>query len=121
MHTKFLTACMMLAGAANAVAAPPNKPEAPEPTYILNGFRLSGVKGVNPDDVIAKIKDKAGAKVTEADLKADVATVGAELKARHIEGQLAASMAEKNGRVWILFDFFPKKPAPSVSLEQPPK
>jgi hypothetical protein len=121
MQTRFLTACVTLAVAANAAAAPPDKPAAPEPTYILNGFRLSGVKGINPDDVIAKIKDKEGAKVTEADLKADVQVVGAELKARHIDGQLAATMAEKNGRVWVLFDFFPKKSVPAPPAVHLPK
>jgi hypothetical protein len=121
MHTRLLTACILLAVAANAAAAPPDKAVAPEPTYILNGFRLSGVRGVNPDDVIAKIKDKEGAKVTEADLKADVEVVSAELKARHIDGQLAATMAEKKGRVWVLFDFFPKKPAPAAPVVTNPK
>jgi len=73
--------------------------------YILNGYRLSGVKGIDQDALVAKLPHHAGERITEADIKADTATISAALKAQHIEGQLFATMAEKNGRVWVLFDF----------------
>jgi len=78
---------------------------AAEPTYILKGFRLSGVPGVNPDELIGKLKDKAGDRITDADINADQTAVSNELKARHIKGQLFTTIAEKQGHVWVLFDF----------------
>jgi outer membrane protein assembly factor BamA len=71
----------------------------------LNGYRLSGVKGIDEDALVAKLPHHAGERITEADIKADTATLSAALKAQHIDGQLFATMATKKGTVWVLFDF----------------
>jgi outer membrane protein assembly factor BamA len=78
---------------------------AAEKTFILNGFRLSGVPGINPDELTDKLKDKPGDRITGANINADQAFIADALKARHIKGQLFTTIAEKKGRVWILFDF----------------
>jgi outer membrane protein assembly factor BamA len=75
------------------------------PSYILNGYRLSGVNGVDQDALVATLTHKEGDRITDADIAADTKMLGDALKALHIEGQLFATTAEKNGRVWILFDF----------------
>jgi outer membrane protein assembly factor BamA len=74
------------------------------PTYILNGYSLSGIHGLNAPELEAKLKDKPGARISQADIHADTMIVAKELEARHIKGQLFTTLAEKNGRVWIIFD-----------------
>ncbi|MEJ0047226.1 MAG: hypothetical protein WDN04_14755 [Rhodospirillales bacterium] len=110
----FRTVLTLLFAASIAEAAAPT---ATEPTYILNGFRLSGVKGVNTDEMIARLKHKAGMRITEADMVADTEILGSELKARHIEGQLLTTMAEKNGRVWVLLDLQPPRPPAQLASQ----
>jgi len=83
-----------------ALAAVPQKP----PTYILKGYDLSGVHGLNAAKVTAKFKDKPGARITDADIHADTMIVAKELAAHHIGGHLFTSLAEKNGHVWLIFD-----------------
>jgi len=100
MFRKLLAAALVASCPALAQVAPAPAPHA----YILNGYRLSGAKGVDEDAMIAKLPHHAGERITEADIKADTATLGATLKAQHIDGQLFATMAVKNGRVWVLFD-----------------
>ncbi|MEO8926746.1 MAG: POTRA domain-containing protein [Caulobacteraceae bacterium] len=73
-------------------------------SYILNGYSFGGFPGVNTDELAAKLKDQEGARVTQADISVDEAILTKELQARHIEGRLFTSIAEKHGRIWIIFD-----------------
>jgi outer membrane protein assembly factor BamA len=72
--------------------------------YILNGYSFGGFPDVNTDELAAKLKDQAGARITQADISADEAQLNAELRERHITGQLFTTIAEKHGRVWLIFD-----------------
>ncbi len=102
-----------------AEAAAPAGEKPVEPTYILRGFRLSGAKGVDQDALTDSLKQKPGDKITGADIDADTKAIGAALKARHIEGRLFATVAEKDGRAWVLFDFQPAElPPKRVFVEQ---
>jgi outer membrane protein assembly factor BamA len=96
-NSLFILVAALLAGGSPACAAA-------ETTYILNGYRLSGAQGVNPEEMTAQLKHQAGARITEADIMADTQALALALRARHVPGQLFTTMAEKNGRVWILFD-----------------
>jgi hypothetical protein len=87
-----LLAATLTAGAAKA------------PTYILNGYSFGRMPGVNTAELAAKLKDKEGARVTRADIAVDQAILVKELQARHIKGQLFTTLAEKHGRIWIIFD-----------------
>jgi hypothetical protein len=73
------------------------------PSYILNGYSF-GIPGVNTAELEAKLKQKAGARITAADVDADQAIIQKEIEERHIQGQIIATTAEKHGRVWIIFD-----------------
>ncbi len=115
---KRLAAMLAASCAAGVATGTPVAPPAAPRTYILNGFRLSGVKGVDPDALVARLKDKEGARVTEADIVADTKALGVDLKARHIDGQLFTTMAEKNGRVWVLFDFKSNDAAPGEATRR---
>jgi outer membrane protein assembly factor BamA len=75
-----------------------------ERVYILNGYTFSGMPGVNTDELVAKLKDHAGAHVTQADIDADTAIVAKELQARRLPGRLFTSRAERHGRIWVIFD-----------------
>jgi outer membrane protein assembly factor BamA len=110
MFRKVLAATLAMSSVrASAVAQEAPAPAAP--SYILNGYRLSGVNGVDQDALVATLSHHPGEHITEADIKADTDTLNSALKARHIKGQLFATMAEKNGRVWVLFDFqYPQTP-----------
>ena len=112
LATTLAAAC--LASATDAHAAP----AASAPSYILNGFRLSGVNGVDEDALVATLKHKAGDRITEADITAETKALSEALKARHIDGQLFATMAEKNGRVWVLFDFQYPQPVPATPIHE---
>jgi outer membrane protein assembly factor BamA len=104
MFRKVLAAALAMSSpAASAVAQVAPAPASP--SYILNGYRLSGVNGVDQDALVAKLPHHPGDRITQADIKADTDTLNTALKAQHIEGELFATMAEKNGRVWVLFDF----------------
>jgi len=70
----------------------------------LDGYDLSRAHGLNAAEVEAKLKDKPGARITEANIHADTMIVAKELEAHHIPGQLFTSLAEKNGHVWLIFD-----------------
>ncbi len=86
-------------GAATAASA------AKAPVYILNGYSFGGLPlGVDTAELTAKFKDQEGAHITRADVDADQAILAKELQARHIGGQLFSTIAEKHGRVWIIFD-----------------
>ena len=74
------------------------------PSYILNGYSLSGIPGLSAAELEAKLKPKPGARITDADVNADRAIIQKELAARHIQGVVVATVAEKHGRVWIIFD-----------------
>lgn len=74
------------------------------PSYILNGYSFGGMPGVNTAELTAKLTHKEDDRVTRADIAADQAILARELRARHIEGRLFASLAERHGRVWIIFD-----------------
>lgn len=103
-----LAACAALACMPAIAAAKQD----PAPTVILRGYRLSGAKGVDADALTAQLKDQAGARVTSADIDADARALGALLKAHHVEGQLFTTVAERDGRAWVLFDLIPPPPPP---------
>ena len=74
-------------------------------TYILNGYSFGGFPpGENTAELAAKLKDQEGARVTRADVDTDEAILVKEMQARHIQGQLFTTLAEKHGRVWVIFD-----------------
>jgi outer membrane protein assembly factor BamA len=101
-----LLAALLTAGAAVAANADNM------PTYILNGYSFGGIPGVNTEELVAKFKHKPGARITRADVAADEVILGNELRARGIEGNLFATLAEKHGRVWVIFDLQdPNRPA----------
>ncbi len=77
---------------------------AKEKVYTLGGYTFGGFAGVNTDELAAKLKDQAGARVTQADIAVDQAMFTQELRDRHIKGRLFASLAEKHGTVWLIFD-----------------
>jgi outer membrane protein assembly factor BamA len=81
------------AGAANA-----------QTTYVLNGYSFGAMRGVNTAELEARLKEKPGARITRADVEIDRAIVQREIEARHLKGQVYATIAEKKGRVWIIFD-----------------
>ncbi|HTT82918.1 MAG TPA: hypothetical protein VMF67_05525 [Rhizomicrobium sp.] len=74
------------------------------PTYVLDGYDLSGAHGVDAAELAAKLKPKPGARINQADIHADTMIVAKELEARHIQGHLFTTLAEKKGHVWIIFD-----------------
>jgi outer membrane protein assembly factor BamA len=98
MMSRVLSAVALAAGLAMSAGA------AKEATYILNGYSLSGIKGVNTAELQAKLKHKPGDRITAADVNADQATIAKELEARHVRGLVVATLAEKRGRAWIIFD-----------------
>jgi outer membrane protein assembly factor BamA len=100
----------LLAAVLTAIATASNARHAP--TYILNGYSLSGIPGVNGSELEAKLKHKPGARITAADVNADQAIIAKELQARHIGGALVATLAEKHGRVWVIFDLLNVPPPP---------
>src|SRR5690348_2496577 len=73
------------------------------PTYILNGYGFGRLPGVNTAELEAKLKHKAGERVTEADMNVDQAIVQKEVDAHHLKGVIVATFAEKKGRVWVIF------------------
>jgi hypothetical protein len=93
-----LLAVALTVGAAMAAGA------AKAPTYIFIGYSFGPIPGVNTAELEAKLTHKAGDRITPADVHADQLIVADELRARHLEGRLFASIAEKHGRVWIIFD-----------------
>ena len=95
-------------GAALASDAPKEK------VYTLNGYTFGGFTGVNTDELAAKLKDQAGARITQADISVDEAMLTSELRARHIRGQLFTTIAEKHGSIWLIFDL--QHHEPSVRL-----
>jgi outer membrane protein assembly factor BamA len=89
--------------AAVALALAASADAAPAPSYVLNGYTFGGLKGVNTAELQAKLKDKPGAHITRADIEVDQSILAKELVARHIDGQLFTGIAEKNGRIWVIF------------------
>jgi outer membrane protein assembly factor BamA len=96
-----LFACATLA--ANSASAP---------TYILNGYTFDGLTGVNTGELLARLKHKEGDRITRAEIVAEQAILAKELKARQIEGRLFTTIAEKHGRIWIMFDL--QQPAANI-------
>jgi outer membrane protein assembly factor BamA len=92
----------VLAAALTFAAAAAASPASP-PTYILNGYTFGGLKGVNTTELEAKLKDKPGAHITQADIAVDQSILAKELEARHIPGHLFTGIAEKNRHVWVIF------------------
>jgi hypothetical protein len=90
--------------AALAISAAPAANAAKEQSYILSGYTWGGFAGQNTDELAAKLKDQPGARITKADISIDAAMLESELRARHVKGQLLTSLAEKHGRVWLIFD-----------------
>ena len=100
-----LLAATLAVGAAMAAGA------AKAPTYILSGYSFGPIPGVNTVELEAKLKHKEGERITSADIAADRAIIAKELEARHIKGRLFTSLAEKRGRVWVIFDLLdPDRP-----------
>lgn len=93
-----LLAAALTLGAATAAGAGQAR------TYILNGYSFGGMSGLNTAELTAKMKHHEGARITQADVAVDQAILTKELQARHIKGRLFASLAEKHGRVWVIFD-----------------
>jgi len=93
-----LLAAALTLGAVTAASAGQTR------VYILNGYTFGGMPGVNTGELAAKLKDQEGARVTQADIAVDSAIVAKELQAQHIPGRLFTSLAEKHGRVWVIFD-----------------
>jgi hypothetical protein len=82
------------------------------PAYILSGYTFGGLpKGVSSDQLTAKLKHKQGDRITQADISADQAVLVRELEARHIAGRLFATLAEKHGHAWVIFDLQKTDPA----------
>jgi len=94
----FASAAFLLMGVTSGSAATKG------PVYTLLGYNLHGIHGVDQDALAAKLKHKPGDRITRQDIKDDAAIIEKELKAQHAQGHLATTMAEKNGRVWIIFD-----------------
>ena len=99
-------AATLAMGGASAAGAPKAQ------SYILNGYSFGGFTGVNTDELAAQLKDQEGARVTRADVNDDEAILIKELHARHIEGRLFTTIAEKHGRIWVIFDL--QKPRPPM-------
>ena len=99
-----LLAAILAAGAAMAAA-----PKAP--IYILSGYRFEGLLGPrNTIGLVAKLKHQPGARITEADIRADVDALAKELRARHIRGQLVTGTAEGDGHILVFFDLVDTDP-----------
>jgi hypothetical protein len=87
---------------------------AKEKVYTLGGYTFGGFAGVNTDELAAKLKDQAGARVTRADIAIDESMFEAQLRERHIKGRLLTSLAEKHGTIWLIFDL--QRPALGSAL-----
>lgn len=74
------------------------------PEYTLLGYNLHGIHGFDQDALAAKLKHKPGDRITRQDIKDDAAIIEKALKEQHAQGHLFTTLAEKNGRVWIIFD-----------------
>ena len=72
--------------------------------YTLLGYNLHGIHGVDQDALAAKLKHKPGDRITRQDIKDEAAIIEKALQAQHVQGHLFTTMAERNGRVWIIFD-----------------
>lgn len=95
-----LWAATVVLGAAVAAGASAAKPR----TYILNGYSFGPMPGVDTAELEAKLPQKAGARITDADVARDGAIISKELEDRHIGGHLFASVAERHGHVWVILD-----------------
>jgi outer membrane protein assembly factor BamA len=107
--------------AATTIGAVPPANAAKEKVYTLGGYTFGGFAGVNTDELSAKLKDQAGARVTRSDLNVDQAMFTAELKERHIRGRLLTTFAEKKGTVWLIFDLQPLPTGTALYSGQPMK
>ncbi len=90
--------------------AQPAPPAAP--SYILRGFRLSGAPEVDQDALVDGLPQKPGDRITRAEIDADTKQLGTALQARKIVGRLFATLAVRDGRAWVLFDFQPAEKRP---------
>jgi outer membrane protein assembly factor BamA len=101
-----------LAQIAPAPSAAPPAGDKPLASYILRGFRLSGAPQVDQDALVNGLGQKPGDRITSADIDADTKQLGAALEARHVVGQLFATLAVTGDRAWVLFDFQPAEKKP---------
>ena len=100
MKMTALTGALLVALATGAVSSDATK----EKVYTLGGYTFGGFAGLNTDELVSKLKDQAGARVTQADLALDRTMFEAQLRDRHIKGRLITSTAEKHGTIWLIFD-----------------
>jgi Surface antigen variable number repeat len=108
MNYAFTRAAQILAVLAVVLGAPAAAKPA---VYTLLGFNLKGIPGIDQKALEAKLRHKPGDRITEADTKVDKAIIEKELQARHIEGRIFTTLAERNGRVWVIFDLLDTRPA----------
>jgi len=100
--------------AALAISAVWAADAAKEKVYTLGGYTFGGFEGLNTDELAAKLKDQAGARVTRMGLSVDESMFEAELRERGIRGRLITSTAEKRGTIWLIFDL--QRPPPGTAL-----
>jgi len=89
------------------------------PVYILNGYSLDGLWGVDTTELAKKLPHKEGDRVTEADAVADGEIVKAYLHDRHVKGHVVTSLATKRGHVWFIYDLLNGDHSP-VHFGKPP-
>jgi outer membrane protein assembly factor BamA len=109
MEMKILARLVGLAGALVFAAAPAAN-TANGKVYILNGYSFGGFGDTNTAEQATKLKDQEGARVTQADITVDETMLATELRARNIKGRLFTTIAEKNGRIWLIFDLQVPRP-----------
>ncbi len=102
----------LLPGAADASVA------AKKAEYAFLGYNLHGIHGADLKSLSAKLPHKPGDRITRADISADAAIVEKELQAQHVQGHLFTTMAEKKGRVWIVFDLIDNRGAVFGNLRE---
>jgi hypothetical protein len=107
-----ITLFLMLLVVGTAMAAGGRK----EPTFILNGYDLSGIHGINTAELQSRFKDKPGARITQADIHADTVILTKQLEAQHVKGRLFTTLATKKGHVWIIFDLLHPESAQQLGL-----
>lgn len=73
-------------------------------SYILNGYSFGGLNDLDTQALEKKFKHHKGDRITRASIGEDAAILVKEMKARHIEGHVFTTFAEKKGHVWVIFD-----------------
>jgi len=80
------------------------------PVYVLDGYRFDGLDPKITTRLAAGLKHHPGARITEADIRADTAVLAKELRALHLRGRLFTGFEEGGGHLWVHFDFAPLAP-----------